>query len=563
MDFTLNNGLSMLGGDDFTTIQEEIDVLDASVVHKVGDLTESINGVKTFTSAFNVNTAGSVILTSDDIQLNNAVGNAGVDVNGTGVLMGVPSTGDVSIIDTTTFETLAKFSDTETIIRAPNGGSTLDIQGALMRIDGSSGGVNQLFFGAVNPFSSIAFQNTDMEFLNTDIVVSTDATDTSQKQIGISATSTTTGDLIFLLSKRTGTGSDRTASGYRIIREDSTGDFVLQRRTISSGGISTFTAIQRISGTTSETFTMPTQTKVATTAFKVQNVAGTDKLNIAPSTTTLTNTNIANVTTGSFVVQNPSGSNKVYVDSTSNQFSNTENIIDSSTGDIALLMGPTGALVVQNNTLEKLNVGTSETNLTNTTINFRSSVGGQDRFSQVSGRTTIENTSINATGSFYASNYRLGSSVSTNRRLASLALPGGSCLIPTASGSGTTTTTGTWSYTGTSTQMRTPDWGNFVPIYAIIGLDNGSITGGGTMTFAVQIREETNNFTIATTAQTLTSGTNNASTASSQNFNVYSSANQDIGSGVLVRFQIVISRTASITASTKSIFATIYGYQML
>jgi hypothetical protein len=95
----------------------------------------------------------------------------------------------------------------------------------------------------------------------------------------------------------------------------------------------------------------------------------------------------------------------------------------------------------------------------------------------------------------------------------------------------------------------------------MIGLDNGTITGGGTMTFAVQIREETNNYTLGTTPQTLTSGTNNASTASSQNVNVFSGANEYVGDGVLIRFQIKISRTASITASTKSIYATFYGYQ--
>ena len=556
VSYASSNALSMLGGDDYSTIQEEIEVLDASVVHKTGNLAESINGVKTFVSDFNVNSGATnkLSITSTDTTLNNFshVMNSTADISlqiggvpslyldsnntqlvgenvlieGTSPVIGSLLTTPISfttnsieklniqtnettitnpnvfIVDDSTGLTNVKFSDEEVIIKAPNGASTFDIQGALMRIDGSSGGINQLFFGAVNPFSSIEFRNTSMLFLNTDVVITTDATSTTLKQMGISATSTTAGDLIFLLNKRTGTGADFTASGYRMIRENATGDFVLQRRTTSSGGISTNTAIQRISGTTSETFTMPTQTKVATTAFKVQTIAGTDKLNITPTATEL---------------------------------SNVEIIAQASTGNIALLMGPTGELVVQNNTIEKLNIATSVTNITNT--------------------------SINADGNFYAPNYRIGSSGGTNRRLASFALPGGSCLIPTATGSGTTTTTGTWSYTGSSSQMRTPDWGNFFPLYAIIGLDNGSITGGGTMTFAVQLREETNNFTIATTAQTLTSGTNNASTGASQNFNVYSSANQDIGNGVLVRFQIVISRTASITASTKSIFATIYGYQ--
>ena len=189
VSYASTNALSMLGGDDYSTIQEEIEVLDASVVHKTGNLAETINGVKTFVSDLVVNNATTDITTSSTFTIRDST------------------------------NTWLSLSDTAGILRAPNGGSTLDIQGSIMRIDGSNpGGLNQLFFGAVEPFSSISFQNTDMEFLNTDIVVSTDATDTTQKQIGISATSTTTGDLIFLLNKRTGTGSDRTASGYRIIQ---------------------------------------------------------------------------------------------------------------------------------------------------------------------------------------------------------------------------------------------------------------------------------------------------------------------------------------------------------
>lgn len=518
VSYASTNALSMLGGDDYDTIQEEIAVLDASVVHKTGNLDESIDGLKTFTSLpFNVNTG---VTNKLNIQTNETT----------------ITNPNVFIVDNSTGLTNVKLSDSEVYIKAPNGGSTFDIQGALMRIDGSNpGGLNQLFFGAVNPFSNIEFRNTSMLFLNTDIVITTDSTNVSLKQMGISALSTTTGDLIFLLNKRTGTGGDLSASGYRMIRENATGDFVLQRRTASSGGLSTTTAIQRIDGLTSETFTMPTQTKVASTAFKVQTVSGTDKLNIAPSTTTLTNTNIANVTTGSFVVQNPSGNNKVYVDSTATEIVNNEVLITANTANIALLMGPTGSLVVQNNTLEKLNIGTSTT--------------------------TITNTSINATGAFYASRYFCGSSGGSNVRLASLQLPLGTCLIPTGSAT-PSTVTGQWSYTGTSTQMRTPEWGYFYPLYALIGLDNGTITGGGVMTLAIRIREETNNYDYSTDAFTITTSTSNTPTGAASNFTTFSAgSNSRISGGVLIRFQIVLTRTLNISASSKSCYATVYGYQ--
>jgi hypothetical protein len=46
MDFTVNNGLSMTGGDDISDIQTEIDVLNDTVVFKAG--AQTITGVKTF-----------------------------------------------------------------------------------------------------------------------------------------------------------------------------------------------------------------------------------------------------------------------------------------------------------------------------------------------------------------------------------------------------------------------------------------------------------------------------------------------------------------------------------
>lgn len=68
MDFTINNGLSMIGGNEFTAIEEEIAILDGKVVHKTGNLTESINGQKTFTSNFALNVPTSV---TADVALSN------------------------------------------------------------------------------------------------------------------------------------------------------------------------------------------------------------------------------------------------------------------------------------------------------------------------------------------------------------------------------------------------------------------------------------------------------------------------------------------------------------
>jgi len=510
----------MLGGDDYDTIQEEIDILDASVVHKTGNLAESINGVKTFVSNLVVNNATTDITTSSTFTVRDST------------------------------NTWLSLSDTAGIIRAPNGGSTLDIQGALMRIDGSNpGGLNQLFFGAVTPFSSIEFRNTSMLFLNTDIVITTDSTNTSGKQMGISALSTTTGDLNFLLYKRT-SSVNFTGTGWRWVRQNSGGDLLFQRRSTSSGGISTNTTIQSIdSGGTTETFTCATQTKVASTAFKVQTVAGTDKLNITPTAIELVNDEI---------------------------------IASANTGNIALLMAPTGSLVVQNNTIQKLNIGTSTTTIANTDIFFNMGdqftvtsfnarinatstnflkINNVDKMVTTSTETTITNTSINATGNLYATRYFCGSSGGSSNRLASMTLPLGTCLIPTGSAT-PSTVTGNWSYTGTSTQMRTPEWGNFYPLYALIGFDNGTITGGGVMTIAIRIREETNNYDYSTDAFALTSATLNAPTGASSAFTTFTAgSNSRISGGVLIRAQIVLTRSLNISASSKSCYFTVYGYQ--
>lgn len=61
MNFVSNNGLSMLGGDDLSSINQSIIDLDASVVHKTGYQTENINGLKTFTSNLVVNNANTTI----------------------------------------------------------------------------------------------------------------------------------------------------------------------------------------------------------------------------------------------------------------------------------------------------------------------------------------------------------------------------------------------------------------------------------------------------------------------------------------------------------------------
>jgi len=63
----------MTGGDEISDIQTQIAVLDASVVHKTGNLNESIDGQKLFTSDFAILNASTNIISSVSIILASAV----------------------------------------------------------------------------------------------------------------------------------------------------------------------------------------------------------------------------------------------------------------------------------------------------------------------------------------------------------------------------------------------------------------------------------------------------------------------------------------------------------
>ena len=205
------------------------------------------------------------------------------------------TSGTFDVTDLVTSQKLLTLNDTFVKLQAPNNISgELQLAATMMKIDGTAvGGSNQLYIGSIEPMS-VDIQNGRLGVLNGDISITNDSTNTTNaRSIGISVLSSMTADILFSLFKRTGTGSSFAGTGFRMVRENATNNFLFQQRIVSSGGLGTNTTIQSINSTgTTETFTCATQTKVATTAFKVQNVAGTDKLNISPSLTTITNTNV-------------------------------------------------------------------------------------------------------------------------------------------------------------------------------------------------------------------------------------------------------------------------------
>ena len=126
VDYVSTNALSMLGGDDYGDITADIAALDASVVHRTGNLNETINGVKTFTSDFVINNANTDIISSVDVNISAPV----VYLNGTqnrvGSSLAVGSTSVGNKIDCVggyNLITSGTTSATANLIEATGGGS--------------------------------------------------------------------------------------------------------------------------------------------------------------------------------------------------------------------------------------------------------------------------------------------------------------------------------------------------------------------------------------------------------------------------------------------------------
>ena len=602
MDFTLNNGLSMVGGDDFTNIYQQIDTLNQTVVFKAG--TQTITGDKTITGDLvvdNLNTdidSDSILLSSGgalNVKYNQSsaatvINNSSISLQlgGSGVFSAIstPSndttiTGDDNVFINSGGITKVDITPTQSLIEndilyiSNTAGSVgFQILPTDLLIQAPVGGAITADIGANN---TITINSTDTTLTNGDIFLTTTT--------GI--IEATAADGVILNGVSSGVGLEvagttklQCATTTTTLTNDTTNivSGVANKAAITSSTTTlnnTTTNIQ--SGGTNKITTTATTTTLNNTGENRIQISGTDKISVLSASTTLNNTATSIQSGGQFkysqnatdtqirntLVQLQAGVLDVKYNQTATQTDIENDTINiTSTGGIAGQITVQAAVISMNdasgNTL--FDQDKDLTIIDNAEIRLRTS--GTTRYYQEFGNTTLTNTSINAVGNLYTSAYLLGTSGGSNIRLASIQLPLGTVAIPTGSSS-PATITGNWSYTGTSTQMRTPSWGYFYPLYALIGFDNGTITGGGTMTISIRLREETNNYDYSTDAFTLTSGTNNAPTGAASNFTTFTAGSNDrISGGVLIRAQIVLTRTANITASTKSCYFTAYGYQL-
>jgi len=207
MNFVSNNVLSMLGGDDLSSINQAIIDLDASVVHKTGYQTETINGLKTFTSNLTINNAdtritaagtgsgtdGLIILKALDPMLTTVegkikafadtqiqlkvntssaqvvLGDLGVGIDGgynytNSLYLENHNIGEVSsltsgvfnISDAVTTKLMFSVNDSYVKLQAPNsGGGIMEISSDLMKFDAVTSGTGQLYIGGDVAFNTI------------------------------------------------------------------------------------------------------------------------------------------------------------------------------------------------------------------------------------------------------------------------------------------------------------------------------------------------------------------------------------------------------------------------
>jgi len=595
MDFTLNNGLSMVGGDDFTNIYEQIDTLNDTVVFKAG--TQTVTGNKTITGDLVVDNASTLLvgtavdINSDALQLNSAngtlkyahnatqstiqnnnifladvAGTTGMIIQANTVVLEAPVAGSITqevggnnkiVLNNTT----STFDNTTTNIQS--GGTTKITTGSSTTT--LTNDTTDIVSGAS---SKVAISGTITTLDNTTTNIRSGGTN----KITTNATTTTLNN--------TGTTAIQVGGDAKLTLQSSTTTLNNTATLINSGG--TFKYSQNATETQIRNATLQLQAAALDVKYN-QTATQTDITNgtITMSATTAlrqwaptmafgydtTFTNICSIMAFSSLKYISSGFNLdgtgdgtySIADATRSYFGLNTTRSTLSSPAVVTLEGDTGVELQTPSGTIKYTQSTSATTLNNTTINLQNA--GTTRYTQASGTTTLTNTSINAVGNLYTSAYLLGTSGGSNIRLASMTLPLGVIAIPTGS-STPITVNGNWSPSGTSTLMRTPEWGNFYPLYAMIGFDNGTISGGGVMTIKIRLREETNNYDYTTDDFALTSGINTAPTGGAGDFTTFTTgSNSRISGGVLIRAQIVLTRTANISASTKSCFFTAYGYQ--
>lgn len=606
MDFTINNGLSMTGGDDISDIQTEIDILDASVVHKTGNLNESIDGQKVFTSDFGINNASTTIISSVGVTLSSGSNYLNGTQNRIGSSLPVASTSFGNKIDCIGGYNLMTSATTSAIanqIEATGGASNaMTTTGAGNNVFNAQGsgknsfiaqtGNNELQAGTANKMLIGTTEKLNMTSTLTTLTNGTTTINCNTGNFNVFATGDTSINVpngkshFFEVDgvDKVVVGQNSTAiTNVANTITSTTGD-----NTITTSGGNNFMTIT--GGSFKENIlTANANSGLANRIVGFNNyLTGSDtnylfapKNSIVSTTTSNATSNLIDATgTGSGNTIRAKGANKITTTSTlalanvievtgtgggsTIKTSTGQNTISSTSGRIVLSTTSTladGVLVYNGGfgggiTIRADGGGSTITSEVNGTHSFF--VNGTQRLLMTSSKTTITNADVDIIGQCNATRYNVGTSL-TKKPLSSMIMGVGHCTItlPNVGGGLSVTTNGT--YVGGSIFVRTPDFGIFVPTFITIQY-SGTFTGGAGATHRIEVINNSTGGTII--ASTPNVAYTSALATSQLVGDTTFTTTGNFSSGNLFTIRCVITTPVVITGSTKVAYVQVYGYQI-
>ena len=594
VSYASTNALSMLGGDEFDDIYAYIDLLNTTVVHKTGNLTESIDGEKTFTEAFAVtgttakmNVSAppggqafeiispmvdgcSAVIEANNLQLN-------------GESFKIYGTTDMNFISPSLFIRDSALNIKFNVDEASN---TTDIANSAITMTGTTDmnlispsllirdSALNIKFNVDEASNTTAIANSTITMttvgpttltsykllirdtglnnkIDVDELTNTTAITNSTITMTTTAATTITSGTTSLLVSGSGNNLIR-ATGSALVKLQigttekmtvgSTANLQenVQINTDASTSISDkINTVEKTSiDATLTKNTNATITNLCATAFRVQTISGTDKINVGAATTTITNPDILCTATTRFRIDK-TGAVEMFSISPSSFNTNP-------TGNATFLIS--GVTKLQCNAVENL--------LANQRVLMNDELG-TERFRQITGLTTLTNTNFNLVGITNSTSYTVGTAASN--------IPLCSIQYQVRREMGTTQTTkfamyqANWNTTFTSSTIT--NLLGFKPYGYELLVDNGTAITGTATTGTIVI--DVFNDATSTVIGTATTSTVTLNNTTAQRFRGAFTSTASLAANV--NFQIRFSYTVTsgtLTANVKGLTCNVYCQQI-
>ena len=591
MDFTIANGLSMQGGDDIGDIQDNIDLINATAVFKAG--TQTITGDKTFNGDVIINNTNTTIQTSGT---NTNTGSTITEVATTAFkVQSVAGTDKLNIAPTVTTNTNAtitevattefkvqsvagtdklNISPTTTTLTNPTTnildgtGQGLQLTSALVELNATVANTLNLKVDSINKLSATNVLTTNTNTTITDVattrnfqvVAGTTIASITSGGLGVSSAnisltknlSTDSAGIVTIRNGALNSGSphvlvEKYTSGILFGSNTRYRNGAISASSIS-GGVETEVYIAGFS-TTALDLTVPTITNVATTSFKVQSVAGTDKLTITPTLTTIG----ANpITLSALGALNATASTFI-------NFSSTTSSAYTATTSLALTGGTSAQLTATTTNSISSSGAVSDAiqiDASSASGGIKMRINAVEKIFINNGVTEITNTSVDIVGNCYAPSYSIGTHASSVP-LCNYSFNGFK-LMGTVQTTNITMTPDNGAWNGSFTIDRFRSALPFVPYAYELSIDNGTAIVGTATSCSITVTL-LNGSSVQFATGTETGVALNTAFQEYRNGTFSSVTKQVAGTQILLRFQYTANGT--VTTNLKGLSCKVWGYQ--